>query len=164
MRIGVHNSKIRSTAFIKKLTAPKFHIKNLHKHTVMPYRGGCGTAAISMITGLAPRTIDRELPKTTDAWSDLQMKRFLRSHGYTVTEITVAKVTQDRVFKEMPITYRHLLLIGQEQLYGEATWAVVHQGYRYHNFSMEALSPMEFLNNPTMTVYAITHKKWNNTI
>lgn len=161
MRKGVHSTKIKNTTWLYKLQQPRFKPSFIRDLSSLPYAGGCGTAAISVLTGIHPKTVDKYLPKNTDAWSDLEMKRFLRKRGYKVTEITVARVTQDWCIKIPPITHNHVLLLGQEIYLGEATWSVVNKNSRYHNFEWEPLSPLEFINNPTMTVYAITHKKWN---
>lgn len=161
MRRGKQNKKIKDGRVLLKLQQPKFRIKNLSGVlNVIPLRGGCGTAALSMITGISAKIIDKELPKSVDYWSDRRMKAFLQERDYTVTEITVSKVCQKFTINDQLITPKHVLLAGQNIYPNEGTWSVIHMGMKYHNFEMEPLSPLEFVNNPTDTLYAITHKKW----
>jgi len=160
MRIGKENKKLKDTLWIRRLNQDNFVISNLRKYQVAPYRGGCGTAALSMLTGYSPVYVDKYLPRTAKYWSDRAITSFLKERGYKVTEITINRLTQDRSYKIPPITYRHVLLVGQWINYLEGTWLVVNNGMKYHNFDAEPLQPMEFFNNPTDTVYVITHKRW----
>lgn len=160
MRDGAHNMKLKSARWLKALETLKFKPKL--RDFDSSFHGGCGTATLSLITGISPAKIDRNLPKHIDYWSDKRMKNFLRKHGYEVTEITVSRVTQNPHCQEEPITSRHVLLISQEIFMREATWAVIYGFQRYHNFRPEELHPMELINNPLMTVYAVSHPKWDN--
>lgn len=161
MRHGTHNRKLRSSWWLGCLKASKFKPK-LFRWPVKDLKGSCGTAAISTITGINPTLVDKKMPKTNDYWTDRAMKKFLKKHGYVMTEITVSRVTQNPDYQEEPITPNHILLVSQEVCYGEGTWAVIHDHKRYHNFEEEPLDPFEFINQPTMTVYSISHKKWQN--
>ena len=159
MRPGKHHRKITSSRWLQTLETLYFIPK------LFPYgnlKGSCGTTALATITGINPKTIDRQMPKTNDYWTDLAIKKFLRSRGYEVTEITVSRVTQCPNWQEDPITEKHVLLISQEILQGEGTWAVIHEGMRHHNFESDSLNPFEFINNPLTAVYAISHPKWFN--
>jgi hypothetical protein len=42
----------------------------------------------------------------------------------------------------------------------EGSWAVIHRNVVYHNQDEGALDPLEFVNNPLMTVYVVWHPKW----
>lgn len=161
MRRGKFNKKIKNGSWIMELQQPKFKVKNLSNQVdVFDLRGGCGTSALSMLTGISPKIIDRNLPLSVDYWSDRRMKAFLRDHGYFVTEITVSRVCAKTWSCNQLITPKHVLLAGQNIYRDEGTWSIIHQGLRYHNFEMEYLNPLEFVNNPTDTLYAISHKKW----
>lgn len=152
--------KRRDMYELLNLKQERFSIKNIGRYSVMPYRGGCGTAAISMLTGLHPKVIDKNLPKKSKYWTDKAMVSYLKKLGYGVKEITIERVVKNKILNKMPINYQHVWLVGQWVYSDDGTWSIVNGGARYHNFEMEPLSPFEFLNNPTDTVYAITHKKW----
>ena len=160
MRPGAHNRKLKSARWLRVLETTKFKPRLFNPR--LNLRGSCGTTAIATITGLNPLKIDKKMPKNSDYWKDLPLKKFLRKNGYTVTEVTVSRVTQSPTWQEDPITGCHVLLVSQEVLQGEATWAVIYNYKRYHNFEEEDLHLFEFVNNPLMTVYAISHPKWGN--
>ena len=159
MRSGTHNKKLDSSRWIRALETDKFNPRFFKDFNGV---GTCGTNALSLITGISPRVVDKQMPKTNDYWTDKAMKSFLRKKGYEITEITVSRVTQSSEFEENPITAKHLLLISQEVCLGEGTWAVLYQGKKFHNFQQDNLSCFEFINNPLTAVYAISHPKLNN--
>ena len=160
MRAGAHNKKIKSARWLRVMETTKFKPRLFSGASDL--RGSCGTCAIATLTGLNPKEIDRQLPKNTDYWKDLHVKKFLRKHGYEITEVTISRVTQNPDWQEDPITGKHVLLVSQEVLYGEATWAVLYGYKRYHNFEEDQLHLFEFVNNPLMTVYIVSHPKWGN--
>lgn len=123
-------------------------------------RGSCGTHAISHLTGISPRTVDKSLPKNIACWSATRMVKYLRDRKYTVQPVTILNVTN----KDWPsdhISKHHVLLLGQYVLRTEGTWCVVWNNIRYHSGSINELDPLGFINCPLDSAYIIYHKRWS---
>src|SRR3990167_3325613 len=73
----------------------------------------CGSAALSVITTIAPDNIEKKLPKNQKHWSDRALCDFLRSRNYTVLPITRSDVTSPSVISNL-ITSGHVLITGQD--------------------------------------------------
>jgi hypothetical protein len=123
-------------------------------------RGSCGSMALATLTGIAPHKVAKALPKRAKYWTDKAISRFLKSKGFKMIPVTVCDVTSHAVTIQNPIKPYHVLLVSQLMLKNEGSWSVVHRNKIYHNFDELTLDPLEFINHPTMTVYAIWHKKW----
>lgn len=139
-----------------------YSFEGLAPELIYHLRGSCGTHAISHITGVSPRIVDRHLPKHVKCWSNARMVRFLRNKGYTVQPVTIFNVT-NRDWPKDHISPYHVLLLGQHVLRHEGTWSVVHNNKRYHSGYIDELDPYEFINNPLECAYIIHHKRWNAT-
>lgn len=161
MRYGIKPKKFGIDVLIGK-TSPRFTPHFLNRD-YMKLKGGCGTSSLALLTGITPKKIDEiAVKKDRDWWTDRDMLKFLNSNGYKTTELTISRVTNALFGKSSntPIKYNHVLLIGQYYYANEGTWSVVNKNTIYHNFEAAPLNALEFINNPTMSVYIVEHKKW----
>ena len=67
-------------------------VNSCDKHRSKGY-STCGTAALSMLTGLSPKYIDRHKPKSAIHWSDKAILAFLRGRGCDVQTVSKYGVT-----------------------------------------------------------------------
>jgi len=158
MRTGKHNLKIESSEDLLSPHRVRFQPK-VFNCAAYALHGSCGTAALSTLTKMAPKHVARHLPAHLDAWSDRRMISFLRKAGFQVKELTKAGITQSVDLVEEPVKYDHLLLISQDMVRNEGTWAVVYDNMMYHNFDKTYIGPLEFINHPLSAVYLLTPPK-----
>lgn len=151
--------KARSFEEIHGLQTLKFRPR-LYKGVGDGLRGSCGTSALSTLTGISPILVGRKLAKTAESWRDRPMRKFLSRLGYQTTPVTMCDVTSESQYVHYPIRRFHVLLVSQLMIRNEGSWSVVHRNRVYHNMEESALEPLEFLNNPLMTVYIVWHKRW----
>ena len=116
---------------------------------------GCGPTALGLITGARPHKF-----KYQKHYSDRFMVRHLQKRGYQVLPISREDVSQTPQFIVSHIKDHHVILASQLAIRGESTWIVIYGGYAFHNFVMEKLEPLDFLNRPLCSAYLIFHKKW----
>jgi len=148
---------------LQSLTQECFSIKNIGKYSANKYTGGCGTAALSMLTGEPPSKVDKHLPnhlRKGEYWTDKAITEYLKKRKFGVYALDIKSIIGSKGFITNPIKHDHVLLIGQWVYEEEGTWCIVNNGARYHNFKMEPLTLLEFINNPIDSVYIITHKNW----
>ena len=120
----------------------------------------CATAAISLITGLSPRYIQRYCKyPAKNGWYIDDMVEFIRGKGYKVVEVTKNSVT-NVFWKSHPLTSDHCLLVISRMNTEEFSALVIHKGKTWHNLLIEPSSNLFFLNKPTLNVYIIQHLKW----
>lgn len=120
---------------------------------------GCGSTALATICpNINPYDIrDYKNPKS---WKDKFMISFLKDRGYKILPITFCSVCNDPYYVDNPITKNHVILISQLLMRNEATWSVIYKDFIFHNFSITKLTPLEFINNPILTAYLVTHDDW----
>jgi hypothetical protein len=152
--------KARSFKEIHDLQTLKFrpHIFKGVKHDKL--RGTCGTNAFSTLTGLKPVAASELLAPTATHWRDRPMRKALARLGYKTLPVTMCDVTNEKGWIKYPIRRFHVLLVSQLMTRNEGSWSVIHRNRVYHNMDEAYLDPLEFLNNPLMTVYIVWNKKW----
>lgn len=117
---------------------------------------GCGRTALSTLTGVAPYKFVEQ-----KNYTDKYMIRELVDRNFVVLPITNADVTQTPQFIVSHIKESHVILASQLAIKGEGTWSAYYGGYSFHNFAVEELKPLEFLNRPLLSAYVIFHSKWS---
>lgn len=117
--------------------------------------------ALAMLTGHKQSRIAAALPKRAyeDSWTDVSIKKYLTTNGYTVYPLTIAAVTHSE-YLHYPIKQEHVVLMSQHMLRYEGSWAIMHNDFYYHNFEKRVPYANEFINNPINTAYIVYHKKW----
>lgn len=147
----------------KQLQTTKFRPRR--PHPLETSKGTCGVYALSIITGLTPRYIDRFTPKK-GWWGDTDMLKFLKSRGvsaYPINHRAVHRPKREQPFAniyERNINHLNVLLISQHMLPTEGSWAVVHNNSYYHGHEREMFTGYELLTNPFWTGYVLWHPSW----
>lgn len=144
--------------------AEKIFVERCNKFNGTDYKT-CGSAALSMFTGMHPRSVEKLVPKTaTDGhWTDRSIVSFLKKRGYTVKQLSRRGVTNldpQYEWERMPLRPYHVLLCGLLMCRNEGSWLVVHANQSFHNFKIETLDPLLFVNKPSDSIYLVTHKSW----
>ena len=125
-------------------------------HTCIP----CGISTLALLTGINPFILNAS-NKNRDHTSDKFMLDILKSNGFKIAKLTQCSVSNNtsRVLQNS-IKYYHVLLVSQLVLRNEASWSVIYDQYIFHNFLVNLLKPLEFLNRPPITAYLLFHKKY----
>ena len=147
----------------KKYESPGAHDLFWSRAGQMPNYKTCGTGALSLLTGIKMQTVERQLPKSAEDWSDLAITQFLKKRHFGVIQLSkfgVTNLNPKSEWTNMPINSNHVLLCGLWMCRGEGSWWVIHNNFSYHNFQIEALNPLLLYNKPSMNTYLITHKSW----
>ena len=116
----------------------------------------CGQNALAIVTGLKPSSFPKK-----EHYSDNLMVSILRKLGYTIIPLTVAMLTNNEDFLVNRIKKHHVLLVSQMMLKNEGSWCVTYGGVLFHNFEIDSVQPLEFINRPIMSAYIVFHTKWN---
>lgn len=153
----LHGSYRKKAPNFHKLLAFNFR-PCLQRDMLAP--GGCGTLALSLLTGHKQTYVGSRFPKTRDYWTDRAMCSYLRNYGYTVLPLTTCCVTHYSGDIKYPIKSKHVLLVGQWMVRDEGSWSVLYSGKYYHNMIEKPIDPLEFINHPIDRAYLISHKKW----
>lgn len=126
---------------------------------------GCGPAALALISGISPWTIGKTLVDERNSLSEENAEAFLDLHGFRYSELTLAKLSNtvidsDNVLTEVVKPWHVLLLI---QLYHKqtASYSVIWNNLIWHNFVVQPLHALEFVNRPIIGGWIITHEDWN---
>lgn len=122
----------------------------------------CGSAAISVLTGLNPQFIEKKLPKNRIHWTDSSLSFFLQNRGYKVIPVTKRGITNisGNSWCKYPLGENHCILANCRVCYEEASYFVVHKGLKYHNFEVTFIDPLFWLNKPTSTAFVVWHPNW----
>jgi len=120
----------------------------------------CGTAALSLITGISPKNVEKYCPDAWKGWYTSRVIKFLRMKGYKVIEVTKNSVT-NTYWQMMPIGYQHCLIVTAHTNQDDASMFVLHKGNIWHNFHKNRDNALLFINKPTQDVLLVWHKKWN---
>jgi len=144
--------------FWEQYLSPRFRVKTLRSHNW----SSCGSATLALVTGIAPGIIQKAAPGRKGHWSTRAVKNFLRTHGYTVFDVTKSSVTNcDWPYN--PLQSGHLLLINSEVDSREASWFLTHNGELWHNdYRDYDFTPLFFLNKPTQDVLLVHSPKWSD--
>ena len=130
--------------------------------------GSCGVNALSCVTGLTQRYIDRFTPKKK-WWGDEEMLKFLKSRGYEAHPISEETIHEHKDYSWSEDYYRNsinhlnVLLISQHTKADEGSWFVVYNNTYHHGVERAFFSGYELISNPFWTGYALWHKKWKTT-
>ncbi len=120
---------------------------------------GCGAIALATLTGENPAFIQNPNKRNKDHWSDSFVVSFLKKREYQVKLLDKKTLLRDEIFSS--VTNKHVLLVSHWLNKKNASWAVISHGcYYYHNFEVLPLVPLEFVNRPILTAYAVFHEKW----
>jgi hypothetical protein len=143
------------------LESPFFRPNLKYKYTDY---GTCGDAAISLVTGINPKTIRKQKPTKSKYWTIPTMIRFLESKGYITHRITKnAVLDKAGCFYEerLPINVQHVLISDNEVDDKDASFFVFAKNSIWHNFE-EAYrnNPLFFLARPIQDIAIVTHPKW----
>lgn len=136
-----------------KHESPRLQLSHKHEHE--DYKS-CASAALSMITGLSTKTLDR-MNGNKEEWTWRDTAVFLKQRGYTMLEVTKELIC-DTHWKRHNLNDNHLLWcccrVGPE----DYSAVLAHGGKLYHNFE-EVRDALFFLNKPTEYVVVISHPK-----
>lgn len=122
---------------------------------------GCGATALSLLSGVNPEDIRNTNFKNINHWKDSFMVKFLKDRNFKVKPLTVCDVSaRSGLFISDFIKDSHVILTSQLLGKNTASWAVIHDGLWYHNYSIMSLTTMDLINCPILTSYVIFHKKW----
>ena len=147
----------------KKINFDSFAIKKFIPNIFDPYvyaSISCGCSTLALLTGIDPFILSAS-NKNRDHTSDKFMLDILKSNGFKIAKLTQCSVSNNRTrVLENNIKYYHVLLVSQLVLRNEASWSVIQGDYIYHNFIINLLKPLEFLNRPVITSYLLFHKKY----
>lgn len=148
------DEKINFDSFIINKFIPYIYDPYIHSSV------SCGCSTLALLTGISPFILS-VLNKNKNHTSDKFMLDILKSNGFKIAKLTQCSVSNNtsRVLQNS-IKYYHVLLVSQLVLKNEATWSVINDQYIYHNFLVNLLKPLEFLNRPPITAYLLFHKKY----
>ncbi len=124
----------------------------------------CGSAALSLITGISVKTIEKSCQDPNIGWYTTNMIKYLRSKGYTVIEMSKNRILSSD-YHQSRLHNAHCILINAHTDIEENSAYVSHAGDVWHNFiKIEDPGPLFFLNLPTQDVLLIWHPKWSSGI
>jgi hypothetical protein len=136
---------------------------NVTRYTEKMYNT-CGTGAISLLTGLMPKHVERNLPKSNQHWTDFSILKFLKARKFRIASVSKNGITnlspRGDEFETMPLNENHVLLCCLLMCRNEASWFVINNGYIFHNFTRSLMTPLYLLNKPSQSSYVVTHPKW----
>jgi hypothetical protein len=124
-----------------------------------PYKT-CGTAAISLLTGISPVIIEKQLPRGQIDWTDHSMTKNLMDKKFIVKKITKCDLTGDPFVVRYPLQPNHVILISSLLCKMEGSWMILHNNLEYHNFEIKPLQPLEYVNHPIMSAHVVYHPRW----
>jgi len=155
----MRESSIRKITSLEKYEAPKLDLEKRKRYSVMEYTS-CGSAALSLITGIRPSTVERFCPNPRVGWYTSRAIKYLKEKGYTVLELSKEDVLKGH-WSTFPLNQRHCLLMSVRMNNEENSMFVLHNGILWHNFESEPYyNGLFFLNKPTQDVLLIFKKSW----
>ncbi len=157
---------MRESSIVKKkgvdwkgYESPKLNLKDRKAFGWDSYIS-CGSAALSLITGLSPTTVEKSCPHPKTGWYTSRVIKFLRAKGYTVIEISKKDVLNSYCL-DFPINKNHCLLMNVRMDNKENTMFVTHKGKLWHHYECEPyFNNLFFINKPTQDVLLIFKKDW----
>lgn len=158
MEVGVYNKKPIDFDVYR---LPNFKFKKTGPWGIRGY--GCGANALTALTG-APPWLTQELNGYSRDFKDRFMLDFLEDLGFKTIPITQCEMSVGQGESIMSKIKRdHLLLVSQLFSKNEGTWTVAYKGKLVHNFEINPIYPLEFVNRPILTAYVVFHKKFIKT-
>jgi hypothetical protein len=119
---------------------------------------------LSLLTGITPSVVERQLPARQTDWSDAAILAFLKRRHFRVATLSKYGVTdlapKTPDWERCPVTSNHVLLCNLLMCRNEASWLVITQNEAFHNFDRTPLSPLTFVNKPPQSIYLVMHKAW----
>lgn len=129
-------------------------------------KGGCGDAALALITGRRPSFFvkEREKRRLGSNYQPEAVVQVLTDLGYEVTEITRDLLFEVSNHVGELIGPAHVILIGAAVTRNVHSWFVMWNETLYHNFSTRSpeLNPRTWINFPIAKQYLIFHPSWND--
>lgn len=124
---------------------------------------GCGPSALSLISGINPYKLDKMVDERMSL-PPTKAEQFLEENGFQYSSLTLAKLTNAQIddnncLVEVVKPWHVLLLV---QLYHKqtASYSVVWNNLIWHNFNVQPLHALEFVNRPIINGWIITHENW----
>lgn len=151
------NGPIRKVLDFSNYLAPNI---NLFNRTTYETYYSCGSAALSLITGIDVLKVEKGCLNPLRGWPTTTAVKWLRKKGYVVIELSKDGVLTHN-HHEYLIHDNHVLLINARVEKKENSMFVVHKHYIWHNFEYECLSPLFFINRPTQDVLLVWHKDFD---
>lgn len=111
----------------------------------------CGSATLSLITGLSPVEIERRLPRSQRHWSTGAAAAFLRKNGWKTALLNPRSISDSLSsfhWDDQTLNNNHLLLMNCMTSRFEASWFLFENGKVWHNFSVESTGPLFLLRRP----------------
>ena len=150
----------RANTDFKKLTINKFP---LCLFDYAQYGStGCGANALSLLTGVNPRSILR-MNEGRSHYGDKFMLAFLRKKGiraFKLTKCNITGRTGDGDFLSGLLSPNNLLLASQLIKKQEASWFVYWNNIQYHNFELGLATFSSLLNFPIVSAYVLYNQAW----
>lgn len=143
----------------KEFEVPKLHLKNRKTFDWNSYIS-CGSAALSLITGISTKTIEKSCPNPSVGWYTSRVIKYLKEKGFTVIELSKKDVLNSYCL-DFPINKNHCLLMNVRMDNSDNTMFVVHKGKLWHHYECEPyFNNLFFINKPTQDVLLIFKKDW----
>lgn len=153
------DGSIKITLF-DDLRSPRLNLKEPKLSYQYHDLSNCGTAALSLLTGLSPNFVQSKCTYPgKDGWAVSKMVQFLKQRNFKVIEVTKNSVT-NVYWENRPIRTDHCLLVISHMNTTEASALVMHKGVTWHNLRTEDMDDLFFINKPTQNVYIVQHPKW----
>ena len=124
---------------------------------------GCGANALALITGDNPFKI-RRLNKYRSDYTDAFMLKYLRQHKIKCLKLTKSNITNKKNNSgriSYDITSKHVILISQLLSKAEASWFVIYDDLKFHNFSPATFTGLGMLNCPISSAYCLFNPQWS---
>ncbi len=120
----------------------------------------CGTAILSLLTDISPKSVEKHCPNPKKGWYTSRIIKFLEEKGYTVVEISKNNVLSNCQYNPS-LNRDHCLLINARVDDEENSLYLLHKDQVWHHFDVQANSdPLFFFNKPTQDVLLVYHPKW----
>jgi len=152
-----HGTPTKKSLNFNKYKAHNLNLFKNNKYTGKDFKT-CGSGALSLVTGINVKTVEKGCPNIKTGWYTSRAIKFLRSHGYTVRELTKSTVLNQ--YGLWNITEQHCLIVNSHVDKADNSMFVIHNGNIWHNFNCERMDPLFFVNHPFQDVLIVYHKKW----
>ena len=122
---------------------------------------GCGCNLIALLTGINPYKIRKD-NKNKNHYSDSFVIDYLKRFKFKIHKITQCEVSNNTSdFLLNTVKPYNIIICCQLVKKNECTWSCIWNGqFSIHNFSINRINPLEFINRPPQSCYLIVHPKW----
>lgn len=111
----------------------------------------CGSATMSLVTGLDPAYIESRLPRTQLHWSTRSAAKFLNRCGWKTLILPpkgIVSTLNEFTWDNATLSPQHLVMVNCYTSAKEASWFLVENGRVWHNFYIEPAGPLFLLRRP----------------